>query len=738
MKKLLLLLACSCFILAKAQNSVNITSPNHNHKKQTVRQMAAQKDPMYKRLQQRGKMAKAKAANLNKGLNNRSSSCFSYSTDNNGYTNIVMNYNPSDSIVSWVWNYGDGSADTTTIYSNYVDSLSYYNWHYYAQPNGTTSSYLLCVTTINNHGLSNNCCDTITVANTLPTCYSNFSYSVDSLNGVSFVDYSSSDSTIVGWSWDFGDSTSSTLQNPSHQYAQAGTYTVCLTITSSSGCNGTYCYPVNVNDFSHSCSASFYYTADSVGNGFSFTDISSVGNATIVSWSWDFGDNSALGTSQNPSHIYAQTGTYNVCLTINSNNGCSSTNCEVINIGGNQTSHLVVDTISNLSQTLSTMLFGSCVSVSNLTYTGASGAIGYFVDTTNAIDSTFTHGLLLTTGSVFNAVGPNNSTSAGTDNGLPGDSDLDALIPGYTTHDAAKIEFDFTSASDTLIASKIVFASEEYPEFVGTAYNDVFGFYISGPGINGVKNLAVIPNTSDPISINSVNPNQNSSYYVDNTGGTTYQYDGRTSVIQLKQAIVPGQTYHFKIAIADAGDGIYDSGVMIKAGSFNGNTALPQAHFTTVDSGLTVQFSNGSINSTVYGWNFGDGTTSLSANPSHTYAAPGTYHVTLLASNVCYGDTVGMNITIGATGISSLTNGNVMKLFPTLSEGVYNASILSSVNEKVEIRIYTLSGQLLFNKSYNNTVGQNDYTVDLSAYAHGLYSVQILGTKNMFVSKVVR
>jgi outer membrane protein OmpA-like peptidoglycan-associated protein len=116
--------------------------------------------------------------------------------------------------------------------------------------------------------------------------------------------------------------------------------------------------------------------------------------------------------------------------------------------------------------------------------------------------------------------------------------------------------------------------------------NDVFAFLISGPGINGVNNLARIPNTDDPVTVDHINQYKNSHYFIENKlwipsnyeyfryndwAGElsyTYQFDGFTTILTAKCAVEPFSRYHIKIAIADVGDDIYDSGVFLEAGSF--------------------------------------------------------------------------------------------------------------------------------------------------------------------------
>lgn len=234
---------------------------------------------------------------------------------------------------------------------------------------------------------------------------------------------------------------------------------------------------------------------------------------------------------------------------------------------------LTVDGSLTPQQLVETVLIGNGVSASNITFTGAPTAIGSFNSTNSNVG--FSGGILLTTGSINNAIGPNNSGSSGTDNMRPGDTDLNQTV-SVNTQDATVLEFDFVPASDTL-RFNYVFASEEYLEWVGFAYNDVFGFFISGPGISGpytnnAINIALVPGTQTPVSISNVNSTQNSAYYFNNETppppATAIQYDGFTVPLTAEAIVQCGETYHIKLAIADAGDGTYDSGVFLEAGSF--------------------------------------------------------------------------------------------------------------------------------------------------------------------------
>jgi hypothetical protein len=212
---------------------------------------------------------------------------------------------------------------------------------------------------------------------------------------------------------------------------------------------------------------------------------------------------------------------------------------------------------------------GSGINYSNVTYTGADTARGIFTNggTTNlGVD----HGLALTSGTIYNIPGPDNSGSTGYSSGMLGDSLLSALV-GTTTYDACVLEFDFVPAADTAWCD-FVFGSEEYPEWVGSAFNDVFGFFVTVPNPDGgdyfMENIALVSGTNLPVAINNVNSASYPEFYVDNTGGLTIQYDGFTTVLTAKCAVLPGATYHFKLAVTDVGDGIYDTGVLLEAESF--------------------------------------------------------------------------------------------------------------------------------------------------------------------------
>ena len=302
------------------------------------------------------------------------------------------------------------------------------------------------------------------------------------------------------------------------------------------------------------------------------------------------------------------------------------------------------------------VLLGGGITASNHAYQGDSSQIGWFdaVNTNLGINS----GIVMATGNVY-ALDP---LVVG---GLPffinviTDPDLLAVansVPGMigqtftvsSINDVAVLEFDFIPTSDSL-KFRYVFGSQEYFAYENTTYNDVFGFFLSGPGIvgpwtapaihpNGSVNLAVVPNTAPPLpitisSINSVTP-INQQYFVPNQGtglDTIADADGFTTVLTARALVQCGETYHIRLAIADGSDGGLSSYVWLEGGSFF-SPALEIIDDLGIDSSVMNITCNSSIMlsadggaAAIYEWY--DSTSTLISTDSFIIVGPGTYWV---------------------------------------------------------------------------------------------------------------
>ncbi|MFK5856734.1 MAG: choice-of-anchor L domain-containing protein [Bacteroidota bacterium] len=231
----------------------------------------------------------------------------------------------------------------------------------------------------------------------------------------------------------------------------------------------------------------------------------------------------------------------------------------------------------------------STSSIRNIEFSGDPSSVGYY---RNGYFFGFVRGegIVLSTGFAGDLATSNTCSSYNASSNTlgPSDSDLN-MLGNQNITDACIIEFDFMPISDT-VSFNYVFGSEEYHEYVETSYYDIMGVFLSGPGIDGdftndAINIALIPGTSSPVSINSVNcGNQtqfctpppggnNCQYLYDNTNNSNYTFnriaiDAYTTPFRGLNEVIPNEWYHIKIAIGDATDWKLDSGVFLEKASF--------------------------------------------------------------------------------------------------------------------------------------------------------------------------
>jgi hypothetical protein len=243
---------------------------------------------------------------------------------------------------------------------------------------------------------------------------------------------------------------------------------------------------------------------------------------------------------------------------------------------------------TNPTQLVNALLGGNLNLVGTPTLTGAANAAGLFTGG-NAAGIGFESGVVLTTGQVSEVDGPN-TTSQETlgstggnadvsfDNGTDGSTALDAIVAPNTTRNATILQFQFRFGDGSTggnLFFNYVFASEEYIDFVGSNFNDVFAFFLDGTQIT--NNIAKIPNTNTPVTINNVSPVTNPTFYRNNVANTNgypnanvdIRYDGLTVVLQATAANLAPGNHTISLQIADTSDGILDSAVFIQGGTFS-------------------------------------------------------------------------------------------------------------------------------------------------------------------------
>jgi gliding motility-associated-like protein len=232
------------------------------------------------------------------------------------------------------------------------------------------------------------------------------------------------------------------------------------------------------------------------------------------------------------------------------------------------------------------LINNECADISNITYSSGTdfddvNGIGYFSEISDNFE--FSQGIILSSGDASLGTGPNpgiGNESSG-DFGWPGDIDLTTLLEqtdsaNDNTNNASVIEFDFVPISNN-ISFRFIMASEEYDQgSFECSFSDIFGFFLTNE--DGVTtNLAVLPDSDTPILVTNIHPDNgvcgaaNPEYFGGYVaeGESPIAYDGYTRAFTAQSEVVPGQTYHIKLAVADAGDSALDTAVFLEGGSFD-------------------------------------------------------------------------------------------------------------------------------------------------------------------------
>ncbi|MFD1015983.1 T9SS type B sorting domain-containing protein [Winogradskyella rapida] len=297
--------------------------------------------------------------------------------------------------------------------------------------------------------------------------------------------------------------------------------------------------------------------------------------------------------------------------------------------------------------------------VSGGNFNGSDESYGYF-DATGT-NFPFQSGVVLSTGRLQNVPGPNLSLSDDDASNWEGDLDLEFALNETNTTNATILEFDFTSVASE-ISFRYIFASEEYQEGNANScvYSDLFGFLIRPTSVQQqYENIALVPDTNTPVKVTTVTPGvngacppQNETYFGNyNDGNAVINFNGQTAVLTATANVIPNETYHVKLVIADEQNYRYDSVVFLEAGSFQLSTDLgPNRLLATQNAlceGETLELTVNEVGSPSYDW-YKDGVLVASEASncvncgSYTVTEAGTYTVEVGLANGCisYGEIV--------------------------------------------------------------------------------------------------
>lgn len=406
---------------------------------------------------------------------------------------------------------------------------------------------------------------------------------------------------------------------------------------------------------------------------------------------------------------------------------------------------LFVDTAYSVQEMMEDFFDSTGAIISNVTYLGTNHQVGFFDGGNSNLG--INAGIILTSGSIYNAVGPNLMGAITTAVGVPGDTQLTQLC-GSNTFDASVIEFDIVPPTDTLYF-EYVFGSDEYTEYVNSIFNDVFAFFLTGPGYAD-SNIALIPNSNIPVSINNVNCLDSSVYYVCNDPNpyyqqcgaaygcptdpstTTIEYDGFTAALPIYAIVQQGETYHVKIAVADAGDEVLDSGVFLSIKSLGGGDSLVCNAGAEKDyNGNQVAFTDASKYASQWEWDFGDGNISNERNPVHVYEdlANTGYIVKQKVSNFCCSDSIIFGVG-NFLAVQTLLN-NPISVGPNPVSNILNIDL--KTGSSGEMYLYDVAGKLIFIKHL-----EGDTQIDLHTLVPGTYMLKYDDGKQVYHEKILK
>jgi PKD repeat protein len=442
--------------------------------------------------------------------------------------------------------------------------------------------------------------------------------------GLSVVFADASTGTITSRSWDFGDHTpngTSTATNPQYQYGGSGTYAVVLTVTGPGGSSSK----TRLVTVSTGPAPVASFTADVSGKHVLFTDTSS---GSPTSWSWNFGDGSPLDTRQNPDHNYANPGTYQVTLTVTNAFGQSAAASKFVTL-----EKLPVADFTAATSGLNAIFTDT--STGNPTSWSWSFGDGTATDARQNPDHTYAAaGTYQVTLTVLNSAGMAQTSKFVT-------VSLGAQPQAAFTYQINGLTVVFT---DTSTGSPTSW-SWSFGDNMSTTQQNPAHTYAE-PGTYSVtltvtnaagsssKTQAVIVGSA-PVANFEFGASGLTVNFVDRSTGSPTGWnwsfgDGSASAAQNPiHTYAASGAYTVTLTVTNAaGSNATSKVVTVSAGP------PPQAAFTFTASGLKVLFTDQSTNNpTSWAWSFGDNTTSNLQNPSHTYAAAGTYTVTLTAVN---------------------------------------------------------------------------------------------------------
>lgn len=601
--------------------------------------------------------------------------------------------NNSTEANSYIWDFGDGNTSTTENPS-----------HSY----GSAGTYTVCLFSTNTCG-TDTLCQAVVVGCASPTA--TFSYDHANLTST----FVNSSTEADSYFWDFGEGNTSSDENPTHSFAQAGTYTVCLTATNVCGTDSS-CQQVTVT--CKEPKANF-------GFGINNLVVDFVNNsADSDSYSWNFGDG-ASSADVNPSHTYAEAGTYAVCL-ISSNSCGADTSCMQVTVD----CPLPTSSFRYDKDELSVTYVNGSQTADSYSWDFGDGNTSSDINPVHNYSAKGTYTVCLFS---TNSCGVTSSCQEIT---------LSCTDPiANFSYDANQLAIGFTDSSSSASTYYWDFgdgnvSSNQHP----THTYEEAGEYMVCLIVENVCSKDTICNTVTiecPLPVAGFNPDAsglNMIFLNTSVNATRYSWDfgdGFTSKLPrpFHTFDLPGTYRVCQTVYNDCGQDSVCQEVVVSCPG-------PVSKFDYTKEDLRVEFSSTSSTGASYAWDFGDGHTSKSYEPTHTYDTSGVYAVSLVVSTVCGADTASTEIVLTKTTAIAPESLISAQVYPNPSTGVFYLEIDEILGEEVILVVTDIKGKLILEKSLPTYGSKLKKRINLAGQPEGVYFLSLWSDSKQFVQKI--
>ncbi len=629
--------------------------------------------------------------------------------------------NNSTGATSYSWDFGDDTNSTETEPS-----------HTYAED----GSYEVTLTATNMCG-SVTSTETVVVVSA-PTA----GFSANTTAGcapfeVEFTNQSSSNATDFDWDFPGGTPSSSTEENPTVTYETPGVYTVTLTVSNSAGQSEV----VEMDYIAVGGLPATSFMADVNGFDVDFTNTSTnPPNSGNMTFSWEFGDNST-SMEENPSHTYAEDGTYDVTLIVTNDCGSKTINGQVTVVSAPTAGFSVAESsgctpfeVEFMNESTANAeifawefpggdpatsdlenpvviynapgIYDVVLTVSNSAGSNMATETSY-IEVATTPDPAFD---FTVTGMDANFTNQStNFNSVEWDFGDNTTSDENDPAHTYAEDGAYTVTLTTTNDCGSTTISQIVVIATEGPVAAFQVANQMgcipYEVQFENLSSQNVESFEWTFEGGDPATSAEENPT------------VTYTTPGSYTVVLIATNALESDTFEITDYI------VVDE--------------LPTPGFSNTNNSLSVDFTNNSNNATSYEWDFGDGETSNEPDPIHEYTEPGEYEVTLTAMNECGSNSITQTIIVTVNVVGEIPGISEFNIYPNPNDGRFTMVLRGEGRNELQASFTNVLGQVILQSEIDFRSGNVTKEFSFNDLAAGVYIFQLRSGNQALYRKVI-